>query len=337
MDGGFVVSGAGRIRITKSIPLIAVFIRSVVIYNIAMDTDIIIRAYAKVNLSLGVGSIRSDGYHPVEMVLCSVDLYDTVEIWMQDRGVTIETDVPGLPADGRNTACRAASAFLQAADIDQGARIRIGKDIPVAAGLAGGSADAAAVLSGLNRLCEHPLSQASLLHIAGEIGSDVPFCLTGGLALATGRGTELRALPSLSEGPVLVMVNPGIALSTAAVYGRFDALPPPPRPDNPGLMAALADADWQKAGRHMVNMLEPAADSLCPAIPPIRDALLREGAIAARMSGSGPTVFGLFADRESARAAADRLGAAYPFVRVVSPVSMGTAWGEGKRPPMQNY
>lgn len=294
-----------------------------------------IRAYAKVNFSLGVGPLRPDGYHPVEMVLASVDLYDTVRLRIRDTGVRVETDAPGLPADERNIAHRAASMYLRTAGLDAGVQIMIEKDIPIAAGLAGGSADAAAVLSGLQLLYGDPLPADALFRIAAEIGSDVPFCLTGGLALAAGRGTELKHLPSLTEGPALVMVNPGMPLRTGDVYSLFDGLPPGPRPDTDGLVSALSDADWQGAASRMVNMLEPAADALCPVIPSLRKSLMQEGALAARMSGSGPTVFGFFVDRGSAQRAAERL--AYPFVRVVTPVPAGISPGEGKTAPMQNY
>lgn len=300
-----------------------------------MDIKTTVRAYAKINLSLGVGPLRADGYHPVEMVLCSVDLYDTLEICIQATGITIETDASVLPTDERNIAHRAAAAYLRTAGIDKGVHIRIGKEIPIAAGLGGGSADAAAVLAGLQRLYGSPLSRDALLGVAAEIGSDVPFCLTGGLALATGRGTVLKPLPPLAEGPVLLMVNPGVPLSTGEIYGRFDDLAPGPWPDTAGLVSALAGADWPKAASGMANMLEPAADSLCPEIPLIRKALLREGALAARMSGSGPTVFGFFIDRGSALRAAERL--AYPFVRVAFPIMAGVSPGEGKTPLMQNY
>jgi len=296
-----------------------------------------IRAYAKVNLSLGAGPLGQDGYHPVEMVLCSVGLYDTIHIHIQDTGITLETGASGLPIDEGNIAHRAASAYLRAAGAHTGAHIRIEKDIPIAAGLAGGSADAAAVLAGLQRLHGDPLPGKALLGIAAELGADVPFCLTGGLALATGRGTELTSLPPLGAGPVFVLVNPGVPLSTAAVYARFDEMPPGPRPDTAGLIDALAAEDWRKAAFRMINMLEPAADSLCPVIPSIREALMGEGAITARMSGSGPTVFGLFDDPETARRAAQRLAGGHPFVRVISPIPAGIAPGEGKTRPMQNY
>ena len=315
--------------------MIFVFFLSIVLYNTVMDTNTTVRAYAKVNFSLGVGPIRPDGYHPVEMVLASVDIYDTVEVWIQGTGITVDTDAPGLPVNEGNIAYRAASAYLRSAGIDKGVHIRIKKEIPIAAGLGGGSADAAAVLGGLQRLYGEPLSKDALLGIAAKIGSDVPFCLTGGLALATGRGTALTQLPPLAEGPVLLVVNPGVLLSTGDVYARFDGLAPGPRPDPAGLVSALADADWPKAASGMVNMLEPAADSLCPEIPLIREALLREGALAARMSGSGATVFGLFMDRGSAQRAGERL--AYPFVRIASPAMAGILPGEGKTPPMQNY
>ena len=164
-----------------------------------------------------------------------------------------------------------------------------------------------------------------------------PSVSRGGLALAAGRGTELKPLPPLADGPVIILVNPGLPLSTREVYGRFDDLSPGPWPDTAGLVAALSNADWGRIASRMTNMLEPAADSLCPVIPSIRDVLMREGALAARMSGSGPTVFGLFTDREEAGAAAERLCETYPFVRAVSPVPVGISQGEGKTPPMQNY
>lgn len=292
-----------------------------------MERQADIRAYAKINLSLGVGPLRSDGYHPVETVLASVDLHDTVHLRIQDRGVAVEVDDPAIPVDGSNIACRAAEAYLRAAAITAGVYIRIRKGIPVAAGLAGGSADAAAVLMGLQRLFGSPLDRVALECIAADLGSDVPFCLTGGLALATGRGTEVKPLPPIPEGPAFVLVNPGIPVSTKEVYRRFDGMEPGRWPDTGGLISALGDGNWEEAAQRMANMLEPAASILCPEIPAIRDNLLRQGAVAARMSGSGPTVYGFFRDREAAGAAAERLRDAYPFVRAVCPGACGIRIG----------
>lgn len=298
--------------------------------------EMTVLAYAKINLSLGVGPRRDDGYHPVEMVMCSVDCHDTVTVTSREKGVTLVTDLSCLPSDSRNIAHRAASAFLSAAGIPGGLYIRIRKKIPVAAGLAGGSADAAAVLWGLQRLFGSPLSDEKLVSLAAQLGSDVPFCLKGGLALATGRGTELTYLPPFPGGPAFVLVNPGVPLATAGVYRRFDAMDPSPWPETQSLIRAVASKDWPAAASRFCNMLEPAAFSLCPAICSIRDALLANGAMAARMSGSGPTVYGFFPDRSAALLAADRLGEIYPFVRIASPVSSGIVNSEGKTPFTEN-
>jgi 4-diphosphocytidyl-2-C-methyl-D-erythritol kinase len=287
-----------------------------------MDEQMI-HAYAKINLSLGVGMRGSDGYHPVDTVLCSVDCRDTVHIATAEHGIAVETDSVHLPTDERNIAYRAAACFLAAAGIEAGVRIRIQKRIPIAAGLAGGSADAAAVLMGIQRLFEGPLSSEVLVSLAASLGSDVPFCMGEGLARATGRGTDVQYLPPLASGPAFVLVNPGVPLSTAEVYNRFDDMAPGPRPDTEGLIRALGDADWAGAASRMANMLEPAAVSLCPTIPLIQEALLDKGALTAVMSGSGPTVYGFFADMQAAQAAADTLKGAYPFVRAASPVPRG--------------
>lgn len=282
-----------------------------------------IHAYAKINLSLGVGMRGADGYHPVDTVLCSVDCRDTVHIATAEHSIAVETDSPHLPTDGHNIAYRAAAYFLAAAGIEAGVHIHIQKKIPIAAGLAGGSGDAAAVLMGMQRLFEGPLSEETLVSLAASLGSDVPFCMGGGLARATGRGTDVQYLPPLAEGPAFVLVNPGVPLSTADVYRRFDEMAPGPRPDTEGLLRVLADGDWAGAASRMANMLEPAAYSLCPTIPLVRDALLKQGALTAVMSGSGPTAYGFFADMQAAQAAADTLKGAYPFVRAASPVPRG--------------
>lgn len=255
-------------------------------------------AAAKVNLALEVLRRRPDGYHEIATVMQAVDLSD--RLTLEDADVLeVRTSAPGVPTDERNLAYRAAAALRDAAGIARGARITLDKRIPVAAGLGGGSTDAAATLVGLNKLWGLRWPASDLEELAVRLGMDVPFFLRGGAALATGRGERLAPLGSAMLG--LVLVNPRFAVSTAEMYGRVT---PAMYSDGARARDAAAALRTRGAGRvaaSLYNGLELAARSAYPQIGQMQAALVAAGALGAAMSGSGPTVFGVARSWEQAR------------------------------------
>jgi 4-diphosphocytidyl-2-C-methyl-D-erythritol kinase len=266
-------------------------------------TRAIVRAHAKINLNLRVLGRRPDGFHDLETLVQSISLHDTLEFYSHDDGIRLEVDDPGVPADPGNLVWQAAASLARAAPTPLGVGIRLGKRIPVGAGLGGGSSDAAATLIALNKIWSLGLSLADLALIAAELGSDVPFFLAGGTALLTGRGTEVRALPDVL-GYRLVVVFPGVPLATREVYSQLQApLTPMGKIGSMGPFGRIPDGEvesWVGLG----NDLGPSARRLCPVIGEIEDRLKNSGATAAGMSGSGSAVFGLFRDRTRQEGAA---------------------------------
>ena len=255
-------------------------------------------AAAKVNLALEVLRRRPDGYHEIATVMQTVDLSDRLILEDAD-GLEVRTSAPGVPTDERNLAYRAAVALRDAAGVQRGARITLDKRIPVAAGLGGGSTDAAAVLVGLNRLWGLRWPAAGLEELAVGLGMDVPFFLRGGAALATGRGERLAPLGGAALG--LVLVNPRFAVSTADMYGRVT---PSMYSDGRRARETAAALETRRAGRVAVSLyngLEVAARAAYPQIGQMQAALVAAGALGAAMSGSGPTVFGVARSWEQAR------------------------------------
>ena len=254
---------------------------------------------AKVNLALEVLSKRSDGYHEIATVMQAVDLFDRLTLEMAPT-ISLEVDDTTLPTDDRNLIVRAAKLLREAASVEAGARIRLRKRIPVAAGLGGGSSDAAATLWGLNRLWKLRWPNRRLAEVAVRIGMDVSFFLAGGPALATGRGERLERLP-VTGGYALVLVNPRVPLSTGEVYGR---VPPGWRAEPAGtrrLVEALATRDVTRVAAALTNNLEDLVAPGLPVIGRMKAALLAAGALGAVMSGSGPTVVGMARSLEHAR------------------------------------
>ena len=258
------------------------------------DDMVLETANAKINLALDVLKKRADGYHEVRMVMQSVALADSIRIYPASV-LTVTTDCAALPDGPNNLAYRAAQAFEQATGKTTAVRIDINKRIPMGAGLAGGSTDAAAVLRGLNRLFDTRLSLTALQEIGASIGSDVPFCLAGGTALAEGRGekiTQLKPLPTY----LVLLANPGFEVSTAWVYGQYHADKVEKRPNIPAMLAAIECGDWSGVIAAMDNVLETVTVPAYPAVGEIKRVMLAEGACKALMSGSGPTVFALARD-----------------------------------------
>ncbi|HEY3317793.1 MAG TPA: 4-(cytidine 5'-diphospho)-2-C-methyl-D-erythritol kinase [Coriobacteriia bacterium] len=264
---------------------------------------LLVEAPAKVNLYLAVGERRSDGYHDVETVMQALELHDSVLLTPADTlRVTCEPD-PGLPGD-ENLVARAARALGEAVGRDPAYAIRVRKRIPAGGGLGGGSADAAATLAGLAHAWALDARDPALVASAASVGADVPFFLAGGCALLRGRGDRLvKRLPD----PRLhvALVNPGVPVSTAAAYAALDATPRPAAPGAAGMVAALEAGDPQGIGRALFDDMTPAALGLAPVVADAL-ALLRDraGVLGACLSGSGSTVFGIFADALSAEEAA---------------------------------
>lgn len=272
-------------------------------------------ANAKINLTLDILGTRPDGYHEVEMVMQSVRLFDTITIERQAEGISLRTDAAEVPADGTNLAWQAARVFLDACGLQGGVSIAVEKRIPVAAGLAGGSADAAGVLRGMNRLFGTRLSAQELCALGEKIGSDVPFCVEGGTMLATGRGEVLRRLPDLPPMYV-VLAKPPASVSTAWAYKMYDQTGAARRPDTRAMLASLSSGDTRGVARCLANVLEEVTMKEHAVVGDYKRVLAENGAMASLMSGSGPTVFGLTGTREAADRAAEALARACPDAAV---------------------
>lgn len=262
-----------------------------------------IRAYAKINLTLDVLNKRDDGYHDVSMVLQSISLYDTLRLSKEANGITLAVENMYLPADEANLAWKAAKIFFDTQKISGGVKIQIKKRIPVAAGLAGGSADAAAVLRGMNELFEQNLSVEELCRMGEAIGSDVPFCIIGGTAFASGRGEIVETLAELPELHVVV-AKPPISVSTAWAYENYDANPASVHPDNEKIKKAIAEGDIDAVGELLCNVLESVTVNAHGIIGEYKKMFAEKGA-PSLMSGSGPAVFALAKSENEAKELAD--------------------------------
>lgn len=266
-------------------------------------------AKAKINLTLDILGKRDDGYHEVEMIMQAIDLADIVTL-EDAEDIIVETDLAELADDRTNLAYRAAELLRDTYGKGRGAHIRIEKKIPLAAGLAGGSSDAAAVLLGLNELWGLDRTTDELTALGARLGSDVPFCMIGGTMLATGRGEILAKVPSLGAYP-LVLVKPPLGVSTAAAYGGYRAENVAVHPTAERMTQALASGDITRIYEAMGNVLETVTIPLRPEIDEIKRALIEAGADKAMMSGSGPTVFAFVKTTEEAERIADIMRTKY--------------------------
>ena len=264
---------------------------------------------AKINLTLDILGLRDDGYHEIATVMQSLALADTLTLMRQEEGITLRVDLPGLEADEHNLAHRAAVLVMKECHVRGGVHIDIVKRIPVAAGLAGGSADAAATLRGMNELYGLGLSDGQLCALGVELGSDIPFSLMGGTVFATGRGELMKRLTDFPEMPV-VLAKPPVSVSTPWAYRSYDAHPSEVHPDNAAFLEALVAGDAASCARLAGNVLEPVTEAAHPVIGAYRARMYDCGAVCAMMSGSGPTVFGLFADERTAYMAAEEFRSA---------------------------
>jgi 4-diphosphocytidyl-2-C-methyl-D-erythritol kinase len=263
-------------------------------------------AYAKLNLTLDVLERRPDGYHEMDMLMLSVDLEDTVSAILEEHpGLKLQCSRGDLPVERGNLAYDAAALYGGMAGLPApGVHLHLQKRIPLSAGMAGGSTDAAAVLRLLNRLAPNPLGQHALTDLAQTLGSDVPYCLTGGLARARGRGEILTPLPPFPNCP-LVLCKPDFPVSTTELFHRLDAQLPTRHPDTRGMLKALADGDLHAIGALLFNVFEDILPQKArETVSGIRTKLLELGALGASMSGTGATVFGIFEEESRAAHAA---------------------------------
>lgn len=279
------------------------------------------RAYAKLNISLDIVGKRPDGYHDMVMVMQSVSLCDELCIRLNDTGeLSAVSDLHFIPNDERNLAVRAARQFLDAAgEPGQGVEISMKKRIPVGAGMAGGSADAAAVLRSMNRLYGGRFSTAELEEIAAGIGSDVAFCVAGGTALAQGRGELLTRLPDMPEC-YFAICKPGFSISTPELFRSIDSAPLRHHPDTAGILESLDRGELEGICRRLYNVFEDVSDRRIKTVGEIKSRLLDCGAAGAVMTGTGSAVFGIFTDAATARKAQSALLREYRFCCVAEPV-----------------
>lgn len=264
-------------------------------------SSIELKSRAKINLSIDVLGKREDGYHLVEMIMQTIDLYDLIEINEKDNDqITIKSTSDEIPLDCNNLVYKAANLIKKTFNINKGVEIHIKKNIPVAAGMAGGSSNAAAVLVGLNKLWNLNLSNQQLEKIGLKLGADVPFCINGGAVLASGIGEELTPIKGLTKDVCILVCKPDLFVSTKEVYECIDSKDIDKRPNNKFLIECLKNEDTRQLAENMFNVLEGVTMDKHPVIQQIKDIMTNNRALGAMMSGSGPTVFGLYENREDA-------------------------------------
>lgn len=284
--------------------------------------EIKVNAYAKINLMLDIVCKRTDGYHDLFMIMQSIGLYDTVTVTQtKSKKITITCNIDDIPLDEKNIAHKAAKAFFVATGVkNKGINIDIVKRIPHAAGLAGGSADGAGVLVALNELCQTNLTDDELCKIGVKIGADVPFCIKGGTLLAQGIGDVLNKVKPLRKCHILI-AKPDYGVNTGLAYSQFDTQGKFHTPDKLGMLYAMQSRDLKEICLKMENVFEQFIE--VPYKVDIKNVMRECGALGVCMSGSGPTVFGIFDDKEKAQNAAEQLKPYAKDIAVTVPVSKG--------------
>ncbi|NLL63694.1 MAG: 4-(cytidine 5'-diphospho)-2-C-methyl-D-erythritol kinase [Ruminococcaceae bacterium] len=278
-----------------------------------------LRAYAKINLMLDILGKTDDGYHSLFMIMQSIGLYDTISI-SKAKDITLTCSNPALPSDSKNIAFKAAEEFFSATKISGGAEIHIEKNIPLAAGLAGGSADAAAVLIGLNEIYNAGLCVEELCNIGLKLGADVPFCIKGGTMAALDIGQVLAPLPPIKDN-YYVLVKPPVDISTAAAYAAFDKAENIHHADINGILRALSTDNEDKAYPLMKNVFEQFIE--VPNRAEIKHIMRTYGSLAHLMTGSGPTIYAIFDNEDSASKCAEELKLSYSDVFICKPKKCG--------------
>ncbi|ARQ08046.1 4-(cytidine 5'-diphospho)-2-C-methyl-D-erythritol kinase [Macrococcoides canis] len=264
-------------------------------------------APAKINLTLDTLFKRDDGYHEVEMIMTTVDLYDRLTLEKRkDKKIVLKIEHRYVPNDHRNLAYKAAELMIERYNIKSGVTITLDKTIPIAAGLAGGSSDAAATFRGMNKLFELNLPLETLAELSSEIGSDIPFCIYGRTTLCTGRGEVLEHLPKPPSCWV-ILAKPEISVSTQEVYSALDLSRSHEPIENERCRRAIEEGDYQEMVRALGNRLEAVTIEMHPVIQMLKDTMMKAGADASMMSGSGPTVYGLAAKERQAKSVVNAL------------------------------
>lgn len=273
-----------------------------------------IKAYAKINISLDiVGKRESDGYHLLKMIMQNIDLYDEISIEKQKEGITISCNKNYVPTDSRNLAYKAASLFKETYNIDDGVHIDIVKNIPVSAGLAGGSTDAAAVLKLMNKIFEVNASDEELMNIGLKLGADIPYCINGGTALCEGIGEKITTLQPF-KNKILVLVKPSFGVSTKEVYKSFNLDRVRVHPKTDSLIEAMENDDLYYVANNMKNLLENVTLRKHNILIKIKEEMNRYGAVGSMMSGSGPSVFAFFDDMLKAQRCYEKMKESYKEV-----------------------
>lgn len=269
-----------------------------------------IKAYAKINISLDIVGKREDGYHLLEMIMQSIDLYDEISIEKQKEDITITCDKQYVPVDERNLAYKAAKLFKEEYNITSGVSININKNIPVCAGLAGGSTDAAAVLKIMNKLFDINASEEKLMELGLKLGADVPYCISGGTAICKGIGEQVTKLKPFKD-KILVLVKPPFGVSTKVVYQEFNLDKVRNHPNTDLLIKAIENDNLEEVCNNMKNLLENVTLRKHKILINIKEEMKRYGSIGTMMSGSGPTVFAFFDDMLSAQRCFEKMKLKY--------------------------
>lgn len=281
------------------------------------------KSRAKINLSLDILGVLPNGYHEVEMIMQQIDLYDLVTVERIPSGIVVSSNLYYLPTDQSNIAWKAAKLLIDACGIESGVKIHLEKKVPVAAGLAGGSANAAAVMRAMNRLFDLGLSTEKLMEMGLTLGADVPFCFLEGAAVARGIGEKLEPIKGLQNVWVLLS-KPNLGVSTREIYKAYDKHQVSRHPNTPLLIQATAASDIPCLTKEMYNVLEEVTTSLYPTVSEVKRRIHQSGAQAVMMSGSGPTVFGLFTHYDRAQKAEKQLRKWYQQTYLVKTYGGGT-------------
>lgn len=285
-----------------------------------MADSVTLKAYAKINLSLDItGKLNVGGFHTVEMVMQAVDIFDLITVEIDDT-ISVKCSDENIPDDENNLCFKAAKEFFSFTELSGGAFIKIKKRIPVAAGLGGGSTDAAAVIVGLNMLYKTDLEDDELMEICEKVGSDVPFFINGSTQLAEGTGTILTPLPDFPKSAFLI-IKDGEKESTGKMYKDFDSLKEVVHPQTSCLVNAICEGDLGDISKYSENVFEHLYGEKTKKA---KTALLENGALTATLSGSGPSVFGLFSDYDEAKDAKDELEELFENIYICEPVACGT-------------
>lgn len=260
-----------------------------------------LKCRAKINLSIDVLGKRTDGYHLVEMIMQTIDLFDIIKIFsLEEDKIIIESNSNDIPLDSSNIVYKAVDLIKQKFNIKKGAKIYIEKNIPIAAGMAGGSSNAAAILIGLNKLWGLNLNQNELKELGLQLGADVPFCVEGGSSLAENIGEKLKKIDGLSQDAFILVCKPELFVSTKEIYEAIDSKIIDKRPDNKLLIELLKENNIRLLSKKMYNVLEEVTKEKYPVIKEIEKIMMDNNALGSMMSGSGPTVFGIYETREDA-------------------------------------